>query len=177
MKKKIVNIVELIIEIAILVVFFSMKGIVTADGGHHYYEGTVYSALHQVIVYTVPFYVLWGLNLVMCLFGAVSKSQKKDGVMHAILPILLFIFTDWCILATTKEASGFLLIQGLMFALVIVAFIKRSRAIVGETPEKVIITNTQSSSADELKKYKELLDSGVISQEEFDAKKKQLLGL
>ena len=33
------------------------------------------------------------------------------------------------------------------------------------------------STADELKKYKELLDSGVISQEEFDAKKKQLLGL
>ncbi len=33
------------------------------------------------------------------------------------------------------------------------------------------------SSADELKKFKELLDSGVITQEEFDAKKKQLLGL
>ena len=33
------------------------------------------------------------------------------------------------------------------------------------------------SSADELKKYKELLDGGVITQEEFDAKKKQLLGL
>lgn len=33
------------------------------------------------------------------------------------------------------------------------------------------------SNADELKKYKELLDSGVISQEEFDAKKKQILGL
>lgn len=32
-------------------------------------------------------------------------------------------------------------------------------------------------TADELKKFKELLDSGVISQEEFDAKKKQLLGL
>ena len=32
-------------------------------------------------------------------------------------------------------------------------------------------------STDELKKYKELLDSGVITQEEFDAKKKQLLGL
>lgn len=33
------------------------------------------------------------------------------------------------------------------------------------------------SNAEELKKYKELLDMGVISQEEFDAKKKQLLGL
>ena len=33
------------------------------------------------------------------------------------------------------------------------------------------------SSADELKKFKELLDAGVISQEEFDAKKKQILGV
>lgn len=35
----------------------------------------------------------------------------------------------------------------------------------------------QPSNVDELKKYKELLDSGVITQEDFDAKKKQLLGL
>ena len=37
--------------------------------------------------------------------------------------------------------------------------------------------NAPVSSADELKKFKELLDIGVISQEEFEAKKKQLLGL
>ena len=35
----------------------------------------------------------------------------------------------------------------------------------------------QVSGADELKKFKELLDMGVITQEEFDAKKKQILGL
>lgn len=35
----------------------------------------------------------------------------------------------------------------------------------------------QISAADELKKFKELLDMGIITQEEFDAKKKQLLGL
>lgn len=34
-----------------------------------------------------------------------------------------------------------------------------------------------TTPADELKKYKELLDMNVITQEEFDAKKKQLLGL
>ena len=33
------------------------------------------------------------------------------------------------------------------------------------------------SPAEELKKFKDLLDSGIITQEEFDAKKKQLLGL
>jgi len=30
---------------------------------------------------------------------------------------------------------------------------------------------------EDLKKLKELLDSGIITQEEFDVKKKQLLGL
>lgn len=34
-----------------------------------------------------------------------------------------------------------------------------------------------TAGAEELKRYKELLDSGVITQEEFDAKKKQILGL
>lgn len=33
------------------------------------------------------------------------------------------------------------------------------------------------SAADELIKFKELMDAGVITQEEFAAKKKQLLGL
>ncbi len=41
-------------------------------------------------------------------------------------------------------------------------------------PQSVI---PNKSNADELKKYKELFDSGIITQEEFDAKKKQLLNL
>lgn len=39
------------------------------------------------------------------------------------------------------------------------------------------VINQTVSTADEIKKYKELLDEGVISKEEFNAKKKQLLGL
>lgn len=33
------------------------------------------------------------------------------------------------------------------------------------------------SFADELRKYKALFDDGIITQEEFEAKKKQILGL
>ena len=44
-----------------------------------------------------------------------------------------------------------------------------------KTETTTIVQN--SDEADMLKKYKDLLDSGVITQEEFDAKKKQLLGL
>ncbi len=45
-------------------------------------------------------------------------------------------------------------------------------------PLKIPVQNVQMpSSANELKEYKDLLDNGIITQEEFDAKKKQLLGL
>lgn len=53
-----------------------------------------------------------------------------------------------------------------------------------ERQDKKVSSNTTTitkevspSNADELKKFKELLDAGIITQEEFDAKKKQLLGL
>lgn len=38
-------------------------------------------------------------------------------------------------------------------------------------------SNPGTSDADEILKFKQLLDNGVITQEEFEAKKKQLLGL
>jgi hypothetical protein len=44
-----------------------------------------------------------------------------------------------------------------------------------QSGENALLTEERKISA--LKEYKELLDSGILSQEEFDAKKKQLLGL
>ncbi len=46
-----------------------------------------------------------------------------------------------------------------------------------EAKQAVPTGSSVSSAADELKKFKELLDMGIVTQEEFDAKKKQLLGL
>lgn len=45
--------------------------------------------------------------------------------------------------------------------------------------EQLVETTSGSpvSATDELRKYKELLDDGIINQEEFDSKKKELLGL
>ena len=44
-------------------------------------------------------------------------------------------------------------------------------------PSVIVEQKMPVSNADELKKYKELLEKEVITQEEFEAKKKQLLGL
>ncbi|MCR5144152.1 MAG: SHOCT domain-containing protein [Lachnospiraceae bacterium] len=48
-----------------------------------------------------------------------------------------------------------------------------------DNPQKDECDNQQGdiSAADEILKFKQLLDNGIITQEEFEAKKKQLLGL
>lgn len=58
---------------------------------------------------------------------------------------------------------------------IIVAYIKRRIEEMKNAPASATVQ--QLSPADELKKYKELLDMGAITQEEFDEKKKQLFGL
>ena len=42
---------------------------------------------------------------------------------------------------------------------------------------QVVVAQQSASAADELLKFKTLLDAGVLTQEEFDTKKKELLGL
>ena len=54
---------------------------------------------------------------------------------------------------------------------------RQNKPVVPSAPAPVVKQEIPQSNAEELKKYKELLDMGVITQEEFDAKKKQLLGL
>jgi len=59
--------------------------------------------------------------------------------------------------------------------LIIVAVQKNQN--VDSTTTTNINNNTIQNNANELKAYKELLDSGAITQEEFEKKKKQLLNL
>lgn len=57
-------------------------------------------------------------------------------------------------------------------------FIEKRRAEIkaaNSQPSSVVVN--EKSPAEQIKEFKELLDMGIISQEEFDAKKKQLLGL
>lgn len=46
----------------------------------------------------------------------------------------------------------------------------------GETPQNVTAPQV-NKTVDDIKKFKELLDAGIITQDEFDTKKKQLLGI
>ena len=54
---------------------------------------------------------------------------------------------------------------------------RQNKPVSAPVPTPIVKQDMPISNADELRKFKELLDSGVITEEEFDAKKKQLLGL
>lgn len=56
-------------------------------------------------------------------------------------------------------------------------FIKTKEAYFTKKNNNTSSTSQTSSNLDDLKKLKELLDAGIITQEEFEAKKKQILGL
>lgn len=79
------------------------------------------------------------------------------------------------IAAVNDENSILFQAPQLALAREIVDYIENGRTQAKAAPQAAVVQ--QVSAADELKKFKELLDMGVINQEEFDAKKKQLLGL
>lgn len=132
------------------------------------------------------------LNSIICLTSALGNKDDKDGKFHVILPIFSAIFMFICSrtsfgwfnwsnpegVAIVEVNSFFSIIVVLLSILIIaLAVLKRSALVVPKVENQPIVMMKESSNADEIKKYKELLDNGTITQEEFDKKKKQLLNL
>ena len=103
-----------------------------------------------------------GLSAGYIQFSIPGGNESKGGVFSAM--------SDENTVAISQNAQIYQIEE-------IVEYInKKIREVKSNSGASTTVVN-QISSADELKKFKELLDSGVITQEEFDAKKKQLLGL
>lgn len=138
-------------------------------------------------------------GILICFVSAIRKSTERDGVIHSILPIFTFLlnwmFVAWLGLYNVDGVAGsyvdshytqtsmmpiWTVIQIMLLVSIVLGFVKRSKMVVPhKEPAPVQVSNgtPEISTARELKMYKELLDEGTITQEEFDAKKKQLLGL
>lgn len=109
-------------------------------------------------------------------FGVAAFGKRVDLPIDAISAVGTSMF-DGIAITTSSGAIKFALIANRdeIHNIVSNLLIDRQNKSIIETP-----TNKQEisqSNADELKKYKELMDIGAITQEEFEAKKKQLLGL
>ena len=192
MKKKIANAVELILLIiSYIILNIGCMEISTTKVPSPHIVSAIDCMKSDLTFIAVC--VLYALCAIMCIISIFTKSKHKDGKAHSFVALFLFLITSWNLITSTTDTSSQqfiynnfpgVLFEIILLLVVIIAFAKRSTIIAGSpvaenADSKTIINNIQESStnADELKKYKELFDMGAITQEEFDAKKKELLGL
>ena len=96
---------------------------------------------------------------------------------------LLLIISCWFVLAPAFLLASQSMITSqlytlfLLLALLFVLFPIGAVIYLWTRPRITSSKDEPFSSADELKKYAELKDQGIITEEEFQAKKKQILGL
>ena len=108
-------------------------------------------------------------------YGVTAWNKRVDLPLNQISAVA----TSWLKGIAVGTSSGKIVFTAIENHLdihkAITALLAEQQDAAGSAP--IDKQNTPASNADELKKYKDLLDSGVITQEEFDAKKKQLLRL
>ena len=109
------------------------------------------------------------------IYGKTSFGRRVDLPLDSVSAVGLGAFKSIAV-ATSSGKIKFAFIENCDSIHAAISDLLVKRQTQQPTPAPVAQPAAQSA-ADELKKYKELLDSGVITQEEFDAKKKQLLDL
>ena len=117
----------------------------------------------------------------VCLFSALLEKRNILSKLSAWLPLASFVsllaFVGGCSQIDYENYAGYRYQIGRLGSiLVIISVVSAVLSLVvkyaklDDAPAKKVPVG-QTSKADEIKKYKDLLDSGIITQEEFEAKK------
>ena len=137
------------------------------------WRGRHYGALTSGILVLIPF--VWNNSL---------QSEIKTVSNLAVIQVLKN--RSWYANTSTLSLANLLLFLPMVLLLIIGVvemichFVKRKKCTPSPIDSNIATDSVNSANnldIDNIKKYKELLDAGIISQEEFDAKKKQLLDL
>ena len=135
-------------------------------------------------IWLITLFIYWWIGMCQLVitdkrvYGKTAFGKQVDlplDLISAVGTVPLFIGVG------VYTSSGRIVFYGLKNAADIFTMVsellKNRQDKMTNTMQEAMKKEIPQSDAEELKKYKELLDSGVITQEEFDAKKKQLLGL
>ncbi len=157
--------------------------------GIHYYNGAFLRDSASYAFYEVVAILPW-LTAVCLLIGIITIWMNKPKVTLGMIGVYLIDEIAY-VIAANKEDYYYLYVEPLagfwlysLFFVILVVMgilaVRKTTAVISAQYTETVPSVQRESSMDrteEIRKYKELLDSGAITQEEFDAKKKQLLGL
>ncbi len=150
-----------------------------------FYEGSGFYALHWVFaVFTGIFYISWRLlaNYRLTItdknvYGITCFGKKITLPIHMISAYATSKFLSAIAITTTSGVIKFSCIGNNDKIAVILQQLINERQEKTSIQESVVAQQNSTNKLDDLMKLKTLLDSNVITQEEFDAKKKEILGI
>lgn len=167
-------------------ILFSVRLIIPANSfdALYSYFGVVFVVVIVLTGLPLPLFALGGLIYLWLhsyeltvtdkrIYGKVAFGKRVDLPVDSISAISTVRLFKGVSVSTASGKISFLVIKNAdeIYTVMNNLLIERQQEKNGVTTAPV------ENETDKLKKYKDLLDSGVITQEEFDAKKKQLLGL
>ncbi|WP_306743346.1 SHOCT domain-containing protein [Agathobacter rectalis] len=129
---------------------------------------------------------IWAVVLTFSLVASLPELNESEGwssillvIFVAILPTIVLWGLYWFLKVKVFEisfAGGKIAFKASSYNENEVNNFQRALRQAKDNYKEAPNTVSNSSGADELKKYKDLLDSGVISQADFDNAKKKILG-
>lgn len=100
-----------------------------------------------------------------------------DGSVGGLLIVTYILAIIAFLLYCSSVRAGYKAVEASERAVQQAVYETPTQAFAYDRQPNLVASSRSANATDEIKKYKELLDMGAITQEEFDAKKKQLLGL
>ena len=134
------------------------------------------------VILAIAMFVFLAISTICTFLSIVKKNNlSKPILLSNILSfIMLIIYTILAINLRVEVNGGFraFSIGWMYYAVVVIYIVIIVISSIIELEKFEVTTKKETvSNIDELKRFTELLEMGVITQEEFDTKKKQLLDL
>lgn len=145
---------------------------------YHFSFGVIYGILIPVIISVFIYGWLKSYELTITnarVFGKVAFGKRVDLPIDSVSATAIIRLVKGVSVLTSSGRVSFLAIKNTDEIHSVLSDLIIARQ--DKSVNNIIKQEIPQSNAEELKKYKDLLDNGIITQEEFDQKKKQLLSL
>lgn len=173
---KISRLFNILLSIALLIFFYCPRAVKTKS--FTLANGAIVKSEYLTFAWWAGIWAFIAIGCIVIIFLlSLSKFYHLTPIAAGIALLCVAIPTFTINSSSVSVFEEFFFYGNLFFACILFANCLFQSISKSKNNNQQANIKSLSTSADELKKYKDLLDNGVISQEEFDAKKKQLLGL
>lgn len=153
-----------------VLVIFSSGALVWHQPIHHHFEGTIPTHVDPYRSTPIPEDISFGGEYYTYSYQAIAYGANHGDVLIELLhqqDIEQIVANQLLIIS----------LGTIIIAISSICLFKCKKPSLKVGNEEIVVTDTENNAIPKLKSYKQLFDDGVITEEEFELKKKQILDL